>query len=192
MPRPANGSSRHRQSSLRSLAIPGSPLFPNNYARFSKMLLRKKLLYLALACLCGQQIAAQESRNATARDVRLYSQLLAMTDTRQLDTALGDRALAASWQPLRAAAALAIGQVGREHGLPPDRTPSVAANAAYAIGLLRDSASIRALSASLSGNREVAREAAWALGEIGAPARGAITTSLNVAHDADVTVQLLL
>lgn len=165
------------------------------------MLLRKKLPYLALVCCCSAPVAAQESRNATARDIRLYSQLLAMTDTRQLDTALVDRALAASWQPLRAAAALAIGQVGSEHGSPrivrlrallPDRNASVAANAAYAIGLLRDSASIRALSASLSGNHEVAREAAWALGEIGAPARGAITTALNVAHETDVTVQLLL
>ncbi|HYS69816.1 MAG TPA: HEAT repeat domain-containing protein, partial [Gemmatimonadaceae bacterium] len=117
------------------------------------------------------------------REMRLYAQLLAMTDTRQFDTALIDRALAESWPALRAAATLAIGQVGAERAMPrisrlrallTDKDVTVAANAAYAIGLLRDSASIAALSTALSANHEVAREAAWAMGEIGAPARNAI------------------
>lgn len=165
------------------------------------MPLRRKLICLVLACCVTEGAVAQKSLRPGARDIRTYAQLLAMTDTRQLDTVLIDRALAGRWQPLRAAATLAVGQVGSEHGLPrvvrlrellSDKDASVAANAAYAIGLLRDSASIGALTSALSGNHEVAREAAWALGEIGAPARGAITTALNIARESDVTVQLLL
>ena len=120
-----------------------------------------------------------------AREVTLYARILAMTDTRQLDTALLDRALASKWRPMRAAAALAIGQVGTEPGMAgasrlrallKDGDLTVAANAAYALGLLRDTASIADLGAALALNHEVAREAAWALGEMGAPARAAITT----------------
>lgn len=136
-----------------------------------------------------------------AREVNLYARLLAMTDTRQLDTALVDRALASKWRPMRAAATLAIGQVGTEPGMAgasrlrallKDHDLTVAADAAYALGLLRDTASIADLGAALALNHEVAREAAWALGEIGAPARAAITTALRSGHDHDTAIQLLL
>jgi cyclophilin family peptidyl-prolyl cis-trans isomerase/HEAT repeat protein len=134
-----------------------------------------------------------------------YARLLAMTDTRRLDTVLVNRALAAKWRPLRAAAALAIGQVGATVGMPgaprlrallDDRDVTVAANAAYALGLLRDTASVRALSEAvrkMGAAHEVSREAAWALGEIGASARDAITSALS-SHptDHDTMIQLLL
>src|SRR3984893_29397 len=136
-----------------------------------------------------------------ASEVNLYARLLAMTDTRQLDTALLDRALASKWRPMRAAATLAIGQVGAEPGMPGaarlrgllrDRDLTVAANAAYALGLLRDTASIADLGAALALNHEVALEAAWALGEIGAPARAAVTNALKTDHEHDTAIQLLL
>ena len=136
-----------------------------------------------------------------ASEVNLYARLLAMTDTRQLDTALVDRALASKWRPMRAAATLAIGQVGAEPGMPGaarlrgllrDRDLTVAANAAYALGLLRDTASIADLGAALALNHEVALEAAWALGEIGAPARAAVTNALKTDHEHDTAIQLLL
>lgn len=136
-----------------------------------------------------------------AQEINLYARLLAMTDTRQLDTALVARALASSLPPLRAAAALAIGQVGAERGTPgapklrallADAEPTVATNAAYALGLLRDTASIGDLSRSLSGNPAVAREAAWALGEIGAPARTAIASGLAGRKEDATAIQLLL
>jgi cyclophilin family peptidyl-prolyl cis-trans isomerase/HEAT repeat protein len=136
-----------------------------------------------------------------AQEVNLYARILAMTDTRQLDTALVDRALASKWRPMRAVAALAIGQVGAERGMAgasrlrallKDGDLTVAANAAYALGLLRDTASIADLGAALALNHDVAREAAWALGEIGAPARAAITTALRSSHDHDTAIQLLL
>ena len=136
-----------------------------------------------------------------AREVNLYARLLAMTDTRQLDTSLIDLALASKWNPMRAAAALAIGQVGVEPGMAGasrlrallnDRDLTVAGNAAYALGLLHDTASIARLAAALALNHDVAREAAWALGEIGAPARASIVAALQSDHDNDTAIQLLL
>ena len=134
-------------------------------------------------------------------DVNLYARLIAMTDTRTLDMSLVDQALGRKWRPLRAAATLAVGQVGEEIGMPGaarlrsllgDPDAKVAANAAYALGLLRDSLAVADLSATLDWNREVGREAAWALGEIGAPARAAIVEGLGRRRGADVALQLLL
>ena len=125
------------------------------------------------------------------KELTTYARILAMTDTRTLDMPLVERGLAAKWRPLRAAAALAIGQVSAPTGTPgaprlrallKDRDPAVAANAAYALGLLRDTASVTALADAVKGSsaaHDVNREAAWALGEIGAPARSAIVAALG-------------
>src|SRR5688572_21061769 len=166
------------------------------------MHLRKNCLALILCCSFVAKAGAQrqDARVADA-DVALYAQLMAMTDTRTLDLPLVERALARKWRPLRAAAALAIGQVGTEAGavgaprlrpLLGDSDPKVAANAAYALGLLRDSLGVADLSATRDWNREVGREAAWALGEIGGPARAAIVDGLARRRGADVSLQLLL
>ncbi|MFL5578074.1 MAG: peptidylprolyl isomerase [Gemmatimonadaceae bacterium] len=118
-------------------------------------------------------------------DVRSYARLLAMTDARVVDSALVESALASRWPALRAAAALAAGQVHaaalapRLRALLADHDTSVAANAAFALGLLRDSASGAALGAALAAATPVAREAAWSLGEIGAPARSTIVAALR-------------
>lgn len=160
-----------------------------------------RLLVSALILATVARPAVGQRPNLSNADVRLYAQLLAMTDTRHLDTALVDRLLASQSPPLRAAAALAIGQIGAEQGsrgaqrlraLLKDPDPNVAGKAAYALGLLRDLASLTSLTDALRSSPEVAREAAWALGEIGAPARNAITTALRSAHDDGTTIQLLL
>jgi len=166
------------------------------------MLLRKlfanTVLFVGVAASAHAQALP---KGVGAPEVALYARLLAMTDTRQLDMALVDRALASSWRPMRAAATLAIGQVGAEPGMAgaprlrallKDPDVTVAANAAYALGLLRDTAAIGQLGAALGLSHEVAREAAWALGEIGAPARATITAALKSDHDPDTTIQLLL
>lgn len=155
-----------------------------------------------LGFVCAIQAAAQSpAGRPEPAAISLYARLLSMTDTRQLDSALVGQSLASGWRPLRAAATIAIGQVGREKGLAlaprlrdllRDPDTSVAANAGYALGLLRDSSSIPALAGSLDAVGPVAREAAWALGEIGAPSRSAITASLRRQHGAAVAVQLLL
>src|SRR5688572_17052983 len=75
-----------------------------------------------------------------------------------------------------------------------DRDLVVASNAAYALGLLRDSTpvAVSALAAALGGAPRVAREAAWALGEIGAQARSTIVGALaNPGSDEARTIQLL-
>ena len=161
------------------------------------------VLVTSLVFISSRPLASQASTKRNSRPVAdVYARLLAMTDSRTFDRALVDSALASSSAPLRAAAALAVGQVGAAHGLSgapllrellSDHDPKVASNAAYALGLLRDSASVAALSAALSGPAVVAREAAWALGEIGAPARDAITSRLAASEgDEARTIQLLL
>ena len=166
------------------------------------MRLRKKLALAVLVCAASASAHAQRLPSGVGEhEVDLWARLLAMTDTRQLDTAVVGRALASKWRPLRAAGALAIGQIGAERGasgapllraLLKDADASVAGNAAYALGLLRDTASISDLSRALTGNGEVARESAWALGEIGAPSRAAISNGLKSQADTGTAIQLLL
>jgi len=160
-----------------------------------------RLLVSAIVLAVAVQPMPAQQVTLSATDVSLYGQLLAMTDTRQLDTVLIDRLLASSSRPLRAAAALAIGQVGAEQGargagrlraLLHDADPNVASKAAYALGLQKDLVAVSPLSGVLSSRPDVAREAAWALGEIGTPARNAITRALGSAHDDETTIQLLL
>ncbi|MEO7682607.1 MAG: peptidylprolyl isomerase, partial [Gemmatimonadaceae bacterium] len=156
---------------------------------------------LASAAADANAQSATDSRSR--RNVALYARLMAMTDSRTFSIGLVDTALASSWGALRAAATLAIGQVGASHGMPgaprlrellKDRDAVVASNAAYALGLLRDSTpvGVSALAAALAGPPRVAREAAWALGEIGAAARSAITAALAApGADEARTIQLL-
>jgi cyclophilin family peptidyl-prolyl cis-trans isomerase/HEAT repeat protein len=165
------------------------------------MPLRKMLVLGVLFVASSTLGGAQGVRHPVANEVALYARLLSMTDTRQLDTALVERALAGSWSPLRAAAVMAIGQVSGEVGRPgaprlrsllTDKDSAVAADAAYALGLLRDTAGTSALASALRESGAVAREAAWALGEIGEPARSAIITALSGRQRDDVSIQLLL
>ena len=165
------------------------------------MRLRPLLVSIATFTVAQPTSAQRTSPRLSESEIKLHSRLLAMTDTRQLDTALVDRLLATRSSALRAAAALAIGQVGAEQGfsgvgrlreLLRDKDANVAAKSAYALGLLRDSASVPALASVLSSTPVIAREAAWALGEIGVPARGTITSALAVDRDDGVAIQLLL
>jgi cyclophilin family peptidyl-prolyl cis-trans isomerase/HEAT repeat protein len=159
------------------------------------------LIGLALAAGAWSAAPAQRPANAAARNVALYARLLSMTDNRVYSAAAIDSALSSGWAPLRAATALAIGQLA-QRGTPAaatlrrllgDPDVKVASNAAYALGLLRDSSSIPDLTRALGDRAAVAREAAWALGEIGAPARRAIIDALaKPPTDEARTIQLLL
>jgi len=173
------------------------------FASRSSLQLRKLAVLVALA-FCSASVASAQSvqRSPSSSEIRLYARLMSMTDSRTFDRALLDSVMASKWAPLRAAGALAVGQVGARHGKPGlpllhsllgNQDLKVASNAAYALGLLHDSTSVVALSATLGGPSAVAREAAWALGEIGAPARGAITRALSVPGGDDARmIQLLL
>ncbi|MEO5589107.1 MAG: peptidylprolyl isomerase [Gemmatimonadaceae bacterium] len=166
----------------------------------------RRSLFLAGAVLAGvtnnATVADAQVRAPSSGEARLYARLMSMTDARSFERSLIDSALATSWSPLRAAAALAVGQIGTARGtagapllrgLLGDRDVVVASRSAYALGLLHDSSSITALSSALKNGAAVARESAWALGEIGAPARDAIVRALEspVADEA-VAIQLLL
>lgn len=164
----------------------------------------RRLLALAVAIsLTASAARAQTSvRQPSAGEIRIYSRLMAMTDARRFDRILVDSALASTWRPLRAAGALAVGQVGAKHGRPglnlldsllSDWDLAVATNAAYALGLLHDSTSVGGLLRAVSGRASVAREAAWALGEVGTPARAAIIAALSRRPSDDaLAIQLLM
>ena len=98
--------------------------------------------------------------------------LIGSADARQLDTALLRAAIRSPAGDVRAAAALAVGQVqGRAlapalRSLLTDGDTAVAAAAAFALGLLRDTAGIDALAAALAPAPAVGVDAAWALGQV--------------------------
>ncbi len=138
-------------------------------------------LFTALLVAAPTLAVAQGATSRTpSRDAAWSGRLLRMTDGRTLDTALTDSVLASGPRWLRAQATLAVGQVhGRARAaalrtLLVDKDTTVAANAAFALGLMLDTASVDALGRALNGAPTVAVEAAWSLGEIGAPARAAI------------------
>ena len=161
------------------------------------------LLPLLAACATSTVGGASANANVTSPtvDVARYGRLLAMADERRVDTVLLESILRTGSSAERAAATLAVGQV---HGvvlapalrtLLADRDTTVAANAAYALGMLADAGSIAALSHALDASPAVGYNAAWALGQIGEPARPAIVAALaraGVARPARVRGALLL
>ena len=134
--------------------------------------------------------------------VREYAALLRMADARVLDTAVIDRGLASGATAVRAEAARAVGQVGRAkaalriaalRSLLRGTSAQVGAQAAYSLGLLRDTASVPDLVEALTSSARVSREAAWSLGQIGNAARGPIVDALSRGHhDPGTRIQLLL
>jgi len=148
---------------------------------------RAALSLVALLAACATGGAAPRAA-PSAVNVARYARLLAMADERRVDTALVRSMLRSGASAERAAAARAVGQV---HGRPlapdlrallADRDTAVAANAAFALGILADTGGVTALASALSASPPVAREAAWALGQIGEPARRVLTEAL--AQDA--------
>ena len=133
----------------------------------------------------GPATAILRDIELSSETVNLHARLLAMLDARRVDTLLIEEALSSSAPHIRAVAALAVGQAGaasraaRLAALLDDADFDVAASAAFSLGLLRDSTTIQALATALRSERGVvALEASWALGEIGAPARGEIEAAL--------------
>lgn len=143
---------------------------------------------VALAAVACASSGSASSGTSTAGDgeVQLDARLLQMTDMRTLDTVLVDGILATGSAPLRARAALAVGQVkGRARyaklrQLLVDSDTAVAANAAFALGLGKDTSAIVALTRAFAGAPDaVAIEAAWSLGDLGDPSRAVLTLALG-------------
>jgi len=161
---------------------------------------RRALVALVAAALACTPRAAGAPAPSTiaAIDVATYARLLQMEDARRLDTALVRTGLASRSSPERAEAVLAVGRV---HGsamapavraLVADGDTVVAANAAFALGLLRDSAGVAVLERAIAGPPSVGVVAAWSLGAIGAPAAPAIHRALGTRRAAAVARALLL
>lgn len=153
-------------------------------------------LALAMAaCATGRPTA-----NAPLVDdeIRALARVLAVADARRADTALLHPVARAGAAAVRRAAVLAIGQVRATSSAPLLRTllsdpdTSVAARAAFSLALLRDSGGVGALDAALARPWPVAAQAAFALGEIGEPARAAILDALPRIATARVRSELLL
>ena len=155
------------------------------------------LVAAAVACTVHGAGAPAPAHGA-AIDVAAYAQLLQMEDARRLDTAMVRAALGSGRPVERAEAALAVGRVHGTAMAPVLRTlladpdTAVAASAAFALGLLRDSASVPALASALGAAPGVAAAAAWSLGDIGGPAAPAIRRALGAARPAAVARALLL
>ena len=81
------------------------------------MQLRRNVGAAFLGVSLAASAGAQDLRSKIAsQDINLYARLLAMTDSRQLDMPLVERALASKSRTLRAAATMSIGQVGPDQG----------------------------------------------------------------------------
>ena len=140
---------------------------------------------LALALL----LAGCRSFPRTAPDASIAARarLIRIEDTRRIDAPFLDSALHSPDVSVRRAAALAAGRVGARgqvaalRTVTADRAPCVAAAAFYALGLLRDTASVALAAAGLRGSTDVASEAAWLLGEVGDSGRASL---LAAASDA--------
>lgn len=144
-------------------------------------------MVLGAACAMGRPGASSASTSAAmSESVRRDARLLAMADQRRSDTALVDTLLADTAADRRVRTVLAIGQVKVKARYPQVRRllasadTTLAANAAFALGVGRDTAGVADLARALvSAPDGVAREAAWALGEIGEPARAALERTLS-------------
>jgi cyclophilin family peptidyl-prolyl cis-trans isomerase/HEAT repeat protein len=120
-------------------------------------------------------------------DVDAYARVLAAADARRPDTAVISAAIASRTPAVRREGVLAAGQLHLRALTPTLRTllhdpdSSVAARAAFALALLHDTSSVAALDTALIAPAPVAVQAAFALGEIGEPARAAIVTHVDSA-----------
>lgn len=106
-------------------------------------------------------------------DIQLLGALLQAADTRQRDTAVVDRGLRSTIPFVRAVAVRSIGQIGISsragalRALVADPDSAVAADAAFALGLLHDSSATTHLARALAASPTVAAAASWSLGELG-------------------------
>jgi cyclophilin family peptidyl-prolyl cis-trans isomerase len=155
------------------------------------------LLLLAAIALsaCGRARATGpiETVSSTAvllsdADVQTLALLLEAADTRRADTTGIDQALSATTPFVRAFAARTVGQIGisaraaRLRALVADPDSMIAADAAFSLGLLRDSAGVGALASGLARQPTVIAAAAWSLGELGESARSAIEQVLRTGQ----------
>ena len=148
-------------------------------------LMASSVMATACASAIGGAGGARASRLSDL-DVRHDARLLAMLDARRPDTVLVDTLLVDADPERRARAVLAIGQLRIRSRFPQlrrlltDGDTLIAANAAFALGVAQDTLAVAALARAIGGAPDpVAREAAWALGEIGEASRTVLSVALG-------------
>ena len=118
-------------------------------------------------------------------DVALVARLLEIADTRRRDTVVIDQALASRSSYIRSLGTRVIGQnaiTARANvvaSLLTDADTAVAADAAFALGMLRDTSATGLLANALARSPTVANAAAWSLGEFGGAGRPALERVLT-------------
>jgi cyclophilin family peptidyl-prolyl cis-trans isomerase/HEAT repeat protein len=143
-------------------------------------------LALAVALLAGCRSLPHP---ATDTGLASRARLIRIEDTRLIDEGFLDSAFHSPEVSVRRAAALSAGRIGARVQTPAlrtlatDRDPRVASAAFYALGLLKDTASVSLAAAGLRSSAEVASEAAWLLGELGEKGRAAL---LGAASDSTI------
>lgn len=152
------------------------------------------------AAACGRPGATGVAPSPSvlgSADTELIAALLQIADARRSDTLLIDRALTSASSRVRALALRTIGQVriraraGALRARLSDPDSATAADAAFALGLLRDTAAVAALGQALARPPTVRDAAAWALGEIGEPARASLTDVLRTGRPVTAVAAVL-
>jgi cyclophilin family peptidyl-prolyl cis-trans isomerase/HEAT repeat protein len=135
------------------------------------------LLVALIALFAAATPAAAQHRPLAGRDLTTAANLLRLEDRREYDAEALTQAASSANAEVRRRAVLAIGRIGDKRGTAlvtprlTDADTAVAANAAFALGLLRDTTAVPALAALLR-PADVARkptvigEAALALGKM--------------------------
>jgi cyclophilin family peptidyl-prolyl cis-trans isomerase len=156
---------------------------------------------VALVALVAPMLVGAQSPAGTTpgpADIRQLAALVRTADARDVDTTVLDAGLASPTASVRALAALVAGQVhatsrvARLRELVADPDTAVAANAAFALGLLRDAGSTDALAAALGAPAGVATAAAWSLGAIGDSARVPLEGVIRTGTPAGALVPALV
>lgn len=147
---------------------------------------RSAAIVSVLALVASCRIGSSGPADAA---VATRAQLIRIEDTRRVDSALLDSALQSPDGSVRRAAVLTVGRVGARaqaatlRRITGDPDPRVAGAAFYALGLLKDTTAAALAGEAIRGSPDVAREAAWLLGELGERGRAPL---LAVAVDSSV------
>ncbi len=145
----------------------------------------------------GSRVDAQAGSTLTDADVAALAAVIAAADARRTDTATIDAALGSATSIVRASAIRAVGQIGVTaralvaRRLTTDPDSMVAADAAFALGAMRDSAGAATLATALAGPLTLAAAAAWSLGELGQSGRGPLESVLSTGQPATALVDVL-
>lgn len=160
------------------------------------------LVILFCSVKAASSVAAQQQpRAGTAHrwspdEIQLYARLLRAADQRTLDSAAIGDALGSRVAVLHDVAAQTLARLAPTHrdaalpwlrtlaATPPEQgaASTVVSYAVFGLGLAHDTASVSLLTTLASRNDLIAESAAWTLGEMGAPARSAISALLGSAR----------